>query len=98
MDGITFQKLRDVEARFAEVEAAMGDPAVAQDPAAYQKLARESKEIGLVVERYRAYKAALQELAKVEEMVRAETDPELREMAHDEVRALEAKRDALDAE
>jgi peptide chain release factor 1 len=98
MDGITFQKLRDVEARFAEIEAAMGDPVVAQDPAAYQKLARESKEIGLVVERYRAYKDALQELAKVQEMARAEADPELREMAHEEARALEAKRDALDAE
>ena len=31
-------------------------------------------------------------------MARAESDPELREMAHEEARALEAKRDALDAE
>jgi protein subunit release factor A len=40
MDGITFQKLRDIEARFDQVEASMSDPAVAQDPSAYQKLAR----------------------------------------------------------
>ena len=31
-------------------------------------------------------------------MARAESDPELREMAHEEMHALEAKRDALDAE
>ena len=31
-------------------------------------------------------------------MARSEADPDLREMAHEEVRALEAKRDALDAE
>ena len=98
MDGITFQKLRDIEARFAEVEARMSDPAVAQDPPAYQKLAREAKEIAPIVERYRAYKDTLQELAKVQEMVKAEADPELREMAHEEARALEARRDALDAE
>ena len=98
MDGITFQKLREIEARLAEVEARMSDPAVAQDPAAYQKLAREAKELSPIVERYRAYKDALQELAKIEEMARAETDPELREMAHEEARALEAKRDSLDAE
>jgi len=98
MDGITFQKLRDIEARFAAVEAAMSDPAVVRDPSAYQKLARESKEIGPIVERYRAYKSALQELTKVQEMARGEADPELREMAHEEVRALEARRDALDAE
>jgi peptide chain release factor 1 len=98
MDGITFQKLREIEARFEDVEAAMSDPAVAQDPPAYQKLARESKEIGPIVELYRAYKSALQELAKVQEMARGEADPELREMAHEEARVLEARRDALDAE
>jgi peptide chain release factor 1 len=98
MDGITFQKLRDIEARFATVEATMSDPAVALDPSAYQKLARESKEIGPIVDRYRAYKDALQELTKVQEMARSEADPELRELAHEEARALEAKCQALDAE
>ena len=98
MDGITFQKLRDIEARFSAVEARMSEPAVAQDPPVYQKLAREAKEIAPIVERYRAYKDALQELAKVQEMVKAESDPELREMAHEEVRSLEAKCAALDAE
>jgi peptide chain release factor 1 len=97
MDGITFQKLRDIEARFAEVEAGMSDPAVVQDPAAYQKLARESKEISPIVERFRAYKDALQEITKVQEMARAEADAELREMAHEELRTLEARRDELDA-
>jgi peptide chain release factor 1 len=98
MDGITFQKLRDIEARFAEVEAGMSDPAVAQDPPAYQKLARESKELSPIVERYRSYMQALQELAKVEEMAKLEPDPEMRELAHEESRALAAKRDRLDAE
>jgi peptide chain release factor 1 len=98
MDGITFEKLRDIESRYAEVERSMSDPEVTRDPAAYQKLARESKEIGPIVERYRAYKQTLQELTKVQEMVRAEADAELREMAHEEIRVLEAKRDALDAE
>jgi peptide chain release factor 1 len=98
MDAITFQKLRDIEARFGVVEGHMSDPAVVQDPVAYQKLAKESKEIGPIVERYRAYKDTLQELTKVQEMVRAESDPELRELAHEELRSLEARRDSLDAQ
>ncbi len=98
MDTITFQKLKDIETRFAEVESQMSDPAIAQDPAAYQKLAKESKDISPIVERYRAYKTALVELTKVQEMARSEADPELKEMAHEEARSLEAKRDALDAE
>jgi peptide chain release factor 1 len=98
MDGITFQKLREIEARYAEVELAMSDPAVVQDPSAYQKLAKESKDIAPIVERFRAYMHTLQELTKVQEMARGESDPELREMAHEEARALEARRDTLDAE
>ncbi len=98
MDSITFQKLKDIEARFAEVERGMSDPKVAQDPPVYQKLAKESKEIAPIVERYRAYKNALGEITKVQEMARLEADPDLREMAHEEIRSLESKRDALDAE
>ena len=98
MDPITFQKLKDIEGRFASLEARMSDPAVVQDPSVYQKLARESKEIAPIVERYRAYRGTLAEITKVQEMARAEPDAELREMAHEEVHALEARRDALDAE
>jgi len=98
MDAISFEKLKEIEARLVEVEAATWDSAIAQDPPAYQKFAKESKEISPVVDRYRAYKTVLQELTKVEEMVRVETDAELREMAQAEVHDLEAKRDALDEE
>jgi len=97
MDGITFQKLRDIEARFGGLEAQMSDPAVAQDPSAFQKLAKESKEIAPIVERYRAYKDVLAEVTKVQEMIRVESDPELKELAHEELRVLEARREALDA-
>ncbi len=98
MDAITFQKLRDIEARFGEVEAAMSDPAVVQDQQAYQKLAKESKDISPVVDRFRSYKGTLAEITKVEEMAKVETDPDLREMATEELRELVARRDALDAE
>jgi len=98
LDAITFQKLRDVEARFGEVEAKMSDPDIARDPSAFQRLARESKEITPIVERWRSYKAALGEITKIQEMLRTESDAEMKEMAHQELRELEAKRDALDAE
>ena len=45
-------------------------PTIARDPSAFQLLARESKEIAPIVERYRAYKATLGELTKIQEMVR----------------------------
>jgi len=98
MDSITFQKLKDIEARLGEVESRMSDPQVAIDVAAYQRLAREAKDIGPIVERYRAYKAVLAEMTKVQELIRTESDTELRELAHEELRSLEGRRDTLDAE
>jgi peptide chain release factor 1 len=96
MDGITFQKLKDIEARLVEVEAQMSDPAVAQDPSAFQKLAREAKDITPLAEHYRSYKATLGELTKVQEMIRTEDDAEMREMAHEELRALQARQEELE--
>jgi peptide chain release factor 1 len=98
MDAITFQKLKDIEARFAALEGRMADPAVAQDPAAYQRLAKESKDLGPIVDRYRSYKGALAEITKVQELIRVEAEAELKELAHEELKALESRRDALDAE
>jgi peptide chain release factor 1 len=98
MDAITFQKLKDIEERYGSLETQMSNPTVVRDPALYQKFARESKEMAPIVERYRAYKEALAEITKVQEMIRAESDPEMREMAHEELRALEGRRDGLDTE
>jgi peptide chain release factor 1 len=98
MDAVTFQKLKELEGRFAVVETQMSDPQTVQDQPAYQKLAREAKDLQPVVERYRAYKQALGEITKVQELVRGEADAELRELAHEELRTLEARREALEAE
>src|SRR6185369_10375802 len=76
----------------------MSDPDIARDPSAFQRLARESKEITPIVERYRSYKSALGEITKIQEMLRTESDADMKEMMHEELRALEARRDALDAE
>ena len=76
----------------------MSDPTVVQDQSAYQKLAKESKDMAPVVERFRSYKGALEEIAKVQELIKTETDAEMKEMAHQELHDLEKRRDALDEE
>jgi peptide chain release factor 1 len=98
MDSVTFQKLKDMQARLREVEQKMSDSAVARDPSTYQKLARESKELTPAVERYDAYKNALAEIAKLQEMIRHESDGEFKELAHEELRVHERRRDGLEQE
>jgi len=98
VDAITFQKLRDIEARLVEVERAMSDPQVAQDPTRYQKFAREAKELAPVVDRYRTYRHNLEEVAKVQDLIRTDTDAELKDLAHEELRALETRHTGLEEE
>ena len=92
------EKLDGVARRHQEILEQLSAAAGKGDQGAYQRLAKESKDVAPVVERYRAYKHTLAELTKVQEMIRVETDPDLKEMAHEELRALSARCDALDAE
>jgi peptide chain release factor 1 len=98
MDSVTFQKLKDIEARLHEVQERMSDPDVARDLSAYHKLAREAKELGPLAERSLAYRGALSEIAKLQEMIRHESDAELRELAHEELHDYEQRRDRLEEE
>ncbi len=98
MDAITFEKLKEIESRYTELGKRMSDPEVATDPSAFRQLARESKEIALIVESYGSYKNVLGEITKVQEMIRTEDDAEMRDLAHDELHDLETRRAALDEE
>ena len=96
MDAITFEKLKEIESRYTDLGNQMSDPEIATDPSAFQKLARESKEIALIVESYGDYKEVLAEIAKVQELIRTEDDAEMRELAHEELHSLETRRASLD--
>jgi peptide chain release factor 1 len=98
MDAITFEKLKDIESRLAELQNEMSLPEVMQNPARYQKIVRESKEIAPIVDRFRDYKHNMVEIAKIQELGREEHDAEMRELAHEELRSLEVRRDALERE
>ena len=58
----------------------------------FLKLSREHAELDPLVTAWVAYEKLLADLAKAKQMVDAEADPELREMARDEVRQLEEQR------
>jgi peptide chain release factor 1 len=71
---------------------------VAQNPTAFRKRARESKEIARVVDRFRSYKQVLGEVTKTQELLKNDSDPEMRELAHEELRSLEEQQEALETE
>src|SRR5271166_1007330 len=82
------QRLNDIEARFDALTRQMADPAVIADGEAYRKIAKTRSELEEVVGKYRDYKQAKRNYDEARSMVE-DPDPELRQMAADEIARLE---------
>ena len=85
-------RLTGVEDRFLEVEKLLSDPDIIRDREAYQKYTREHADLGKIVSVYRKYKKTLIELDQSLELLK-DKDPDIKEMARDEVEALTLRRD-----
>ena len=94
-----FEKLAAVEMRYDELMALISDPAVQADPILYRKYTKAMSGIQLLVERFQEYKKVVEESTQARELSEESgDDPELRELARQELEELETRRDALLAE
>jgi peptide chain release factor 1 len=87
-----FDKLAAVEARYDQLMAEMADPAVQGDSTRFRSHSKALAEIQPLVERFREYKAVVEQIVATEELMK---DPDMRELAQEELGALEQTRDAL---
>jgi len=94
------EKLEEARDRFAEVDRELADPSVARDPDRrdpdrLRDLGRERSELEEVVEAADRLRHLQEELAGARELADDADDPEMREMARDEVRSLQEEIGAL---
>jgi peptide chain release factor 1 len=82
------KRLDEAEKRFDELTRQMADPAVISDSETYRKTSKAHSDLAEVVSKYRDYKHIRQNLDEGRGML-GETDPELRQMAEEEVQRLE---------
>lgn len=82
-------KLEAIKERFEQVSLMLSDPDVIADMQRYVKLNREYSELGEIVKQYKEYKNQIENLASSKEMLQGEKDEEMREMAKEEISALE---------
>jgi len=92
-----FNKLKGVEKRFIELEKFLSDPEILQDRDAYQKYSKEHAELNKVVEVFRLYRQVLQDLDDSMNMLN-DTDPDIKNLARDDVNALTVKKNACEDE
>jgi peptide chain release factor 1 len=85
-------KLASVEARYDQLMTEMADPTVQGDSSRFRSHSKALAEIQPLVEQFRQYKQVTAQIAATQELMK---DPDMRELAEEELRTLEAQRDAL---
>ena len=85
-------KLETIKFRFEEVSTLITDPETIADQRRYVKLTKEYKDLEKLVEAKNEYERCLNSIAEAKEILESEDDPEMREMAKEE---LDINNDAL---
>jgi len=93
-----FEKLQQIEARYEDMNRELSSPEVHDDSARYQKVAKAHSELGEIVAKYREWKEIAKGIEESKQLLAESDDAEMKQMAHDEMRALEARREAVEKE
>ncbi len=89
-----FDKLLSVENKYDELMTKLGTSEMQADAAEYRRSAKTLSELEPLVEKFREYKNVEQDIKGAEELVNG-TDADMRDLAREELKTLEVKRDAL---
>lgn len=89
-------KLEDIATTYRELQERLGDPDVLADQSALTKLAKTVRSIEPTVETYQQYKEVKKEIEGAQEILRTETDKELREIAEAELVDLKKKVESME--
>jgi len=88
-------KLTAVEARYSQIEARLAAPETYDDPAQAAKLNREQAELQPLVDTFRAYQHTLEQREQAKQLL---SDPEMKELAQEELAQAKAELERLEGE
>ncbi len=91
-----FDKLEDILLRFEEIMNQLSEPDVANDTNRFRKLMKEQSDLAPIVESYKEYKQAKQNIEDSLAMLEEESDEEMRELAKEELNDSKEKVEELE--
>ncbi len=92
-----FDKLSTVESQYEDLMTRLGTAEVQSDQAEYRKAAKQLSDLEPLVQKYREYKVVQKDIEGSEEIVRG-ADADMRELAQEELKELETRRESILAE
>jgi len=90
-------KLNAIEGNYEELLKLLASPSVQSNPAEYRKHSKALSDMEPLVDRFREYKDVMKKATEAEELAKS-GDADMRELATEELRSLEGRRDGLLAE
>ncbi len=93
-----FEKLDQIETRYAELTQQLSSPEVQADSARFQKLAKTHAELAEMVGKYREWREIEKGLRDTKQMLTEASDPEMKQLANDEQKHLDARKEVVERE
>ncbi|HEY0704628.1 MAG TPA: peptide chain release factor 1 [Candidatus Acidoferrales bacterium] len=87
-----FEKLENIETKYDELTTQLSSPDIHNDSSRFQKLAKTHADMAAMVAKYREWKEIEKGLLGTQQLLVEAEDAEMKQMAHDEARELEARR------
>ena len=97
-DNNILQKLEGLEARFEEVSTLITDPNVISDQKRFVKLTKEYKDLGDIMDLRKKYINCLNSIKEAKDILANEDDPEMKEIAREELATNEELQPQLEDE
>jgi peptide chain release factor 1 len=92
-----FEKVKDIEGRYTELEGYMGDPDIIKSQDIYQKYVKEHSSLSPIINAFRKYQAIQKEIEDSKSLLN-DPDQDVRNLAREEVEKLRSDLDRLDGE
>ena len=92
------QKLDGLVSRFEEVSTLITDPSVIADQDRFVKLTREYKDLGDIMDARKRYISCLDSIKEAKDILANESDPEMKEMAREELAINEEQQPKIEEE
>ncbi|MCD6426750.1 MAG: peptide chain release factor 1 [Caldisericaceae bacterium] len=87
-------KLKSIEKRYEDLSKELSKKEIISNPELFKKYSKEFKELGDIVELYRRLKDAEKEIKEAKELLNND-DPEIKELAENEIEVLTAEKEML---
>jgi peptide chain release factor 1 len=91
------EKLREIETRYDQLTEELGDPAILGDQERFHQIAKAHADLTELVDKYREWRGVGEQAAETRALLQ-ESEPEMREMAEEELRTLSDRGQRLERE